>query len=205
MAEFWRRWHISLSTWLRDYLYFSLPGNRRGSPMPYVNLVITFALAGLWHGASWTFVIWGLLHGTGQAIHRGFSALWPVRKPPRQDQTHLRARFGRWRVIAGTLLTFHFVAFAWIFFRCDNLAQAGDLLRRLTDLSTGTANISLPVVAATAAAILLQFAPDQWLPRLRAGFVAQPALAQGLLLALCAMLVRLIGGAQVSPFIYQRF
>jgi alginate O-acetyltransferase complex protein AlgI len=193
MAEFWRRWHISLSTWLRDYLYFSLPGNRRGSPMPYINLVITFALAGLWHGASWTFVIWGLLHGAGQAIHRGFSALWPARRPP------------RWRVIAGTLVTFHFVAFAWIFFRCDNLAQAGDLLRRLADLSTGTANISLPVVAATAAAILLQFAPDQWLTRLRIGFVAQPAFAQGLLLALCAMLVRWIGGAQVSPFIYQRF
>jgi alginate O-acetyltransferase complex protein AlgI len=192
LAEFWRRWHISLSTWLRDYLYFSLPGNR-GSLMPYINLVITFALAGLWHGASWTFVLWGLLHGGGQAVHRAFSSWWPARKPP------------RWRVIAGTFLTFHFVAFAWIFFRCDTLAQAGDLLGRIGDLTTGAGNISLPVLAATAAAILLQFAPEQWLTRLRIEFVARPAVVQGLLLALCALLVRWISGAQLSAFIYQRF
>ncbi len=193
LAEFWKRWHISLSTWLQDYLYFSLPG-KRVPAMRYVNVIVTFALAGLWHGASWTFVIWGCLHGAGQAIHRGFSALWPAGRTP-----------ARWRVIAGTFVTFHFVVFAWIFFRCDTLAQARDVLGKLGDLSTGAANISLPVIAATLAAIVLQFAPDNWLTRVRCAFVMQPAVAQAMLLVLCAMVVRWIGGAQVSPFIYQRF
>jgi D-alanyl-lipoteichoic acid acyltransferase DltB (MBOAT superfamily) len=188
LAEFWRRWHISLSTWLRDYLYFSLPGNRR-RVMPYVNLIITFALAGLWHGASYTFVIWGLLHGIGLALHRAWAAVTGGKAP-------------RWLSI---FITFHFVLFAWIFFRCETLSQAGDLLGRLSDLSTGTANIPLAGLAATLAAILFQFAPETWLPRLRTRFVALPSVAQGLLLAAVAMLVRLIGGVQVSPFIYQRF
>jgi len=162
--------------------------------MPYVNLVITFALAGLWHGASWTFVLWGLLHGAGQAAHRAFTAVWPNPK-----------NTPRWRVIAGTFITFHFVAAAWIFFRCDSMAQAAELLGRLGEFSIGTGNISLPVVAATSAAILLQFAPVDWLTILRVRFVALPAMAQGLLLACVAMLVRWISGAQISPFIYQRF
>src|SRR5438445_502131 len=84
-----------------------------------------------------------LRHAAGQAVHRLVTSIWPIpRNPP------------RWRVILGTFCTFHFVAFAWIFFRCDSLAQAGDLIGRLGNLSTGTGNISLPVVAATAAAIL---------------------------------------------------
>lgn len=188
LGEFWRRWHISLSTWLRDYLYFSLPGNRT-RVMPYVNLIVTFALAGLWHGASYTFVLWGLLHGVGLAFHRAWAALTGGKMP-------------RWLAI---FVTFHFVAFAWIFFRCDNLAQAGDLLGRLSEHTTGTGNIPLSGVIATLAAIGLQFAPENLLPRLRKQFAALPSVAQGLLLAAAALLVRWVGGVQVSPFIYQRF
>ncbi len=73
LADFWRRWHITLSNWLRDYLYFSLPG-KRSKVMPYVNLIITMVIGGLWHGASWNFVIWGALHGTGLAAVRVWQA-----------------------------------------------------------------------------------------------------------------------------------
>ena len=73
ISEFWRRWHISLSGWLRDYLYIPLGGNRRGPGRTYVNLLLTMLLGGLWHGASWTFVAWGALHGLGLALHKRFS------------------------------------------------------------------------------------------------------------------------------------
>ena len=70
IQDFWRRWHITLSSWLRDYLYIPLGGNRKGRGRTYVNLVVTFLLGGLWHGAGWTFVFWGVMHGTGLAVER---------------------------------------------------------------------------------------------------------------------------------------
>src|SRR5580692_9470047 len=106
IADFWRRWHISFSNWLRDYLYFSLPCPRTRI-MPYVNLVVTMAIGGLWHGLSWTFLIWGLIHGTGLAGFR----VWQAARRSRVS-TESRA----WK-FAGSLLTFHFVLLTWIFFR----------------------------------------------------------------------------------------
>src|SRR5262249_33504676 len=108
VADFWRRWHITLSNWLRDYLYFSLPG-KRSKVMVYVNLIITMVIGGLWHGAAWTFVIWGALHGVGLAIVRG----WQVfRKNAKAT--------GVWRHF-NIIATFHFVDPAGIFLRAPNL------------------------------------------------------------------------------------
>ncbi len=114
IIDFWRRWHITLSSWLRDYLYIPLGGNRHGRAQEMRNVIITMALGGLWHGASWTFVVWGLFHGTGVAV------------------THaLQRAFGAARALPawlGVLITFHFVTLGWVFFRAPSLRKAFEML-----------------------------------------------------------------------------
>jgi D-alanyl-lipoteichoic acid acyltransferase DltB (MBOAT superfamily) len=195
LAEFWQRWHISFSTWLRDYVFFSLPGNRKGSPWPYPNLAITFVVGGLWHGVSWPFAIWGMIHGVGMAVERFFTLM---RRGPARPQPV-------WRKIPGAFLTFHVVLVAWVFFRCETLDQAREIATRLADLTTGHGNVPGSVLALIVCAIGAQWLPEDWLPRLRASFTELPALIQGALLAGVAVLVRFAAASQITPFIYQRF
>jgi D-alanyl-lipoteichoic acid acyltransferase DltB (MBOAT superfamily) len=119
ITEFWRRWHISLSSWLRDYLYISLGGNRKGKIRQYVNLAITMLLGGLWHGASWNFVIWGGMHGVALALDKARMALFGKMKESRV----LR--------VIGIVFTFHLVGFTWIFFRANSLDDSMVILRQL--------------------------------------------------------------------------
>jgi D-alanyl-lipoteichoic acid acyltransferase DltB (MBOAT superfamily) len=124
ITEFWRRWHISLSSWLRDYLYIPLGGNRKGKLRQYVNLFITMLLGGLWHGASFNFILWGGLHGTALAVHK----LW-------NEQTEkIKQGWNNswWYKTFTLLLTFHFVCFCWIFFKAKTFTQAGDMLNQIT-------------------------------------------------------------------------
>jgi alginate O-acetyltransferase complex protein AlgI len=117
ITEFWRRWHISLSTWLRDYLYVPLGGNRRGRLATYRNLFITMVLGGLWHGANWTFVVWGALHGLYLALHK---LLLGDRRERRVEDSG-----PRWHLaLAKMIVTFHLVSLAWIFFRAETIGQA---------------------------------------------------------------------------------
>lgn len=117
IRDFWQRWHITLSRWLRDYLYIPLGGNRYGIPRSYAALIITFLLGGLWHGPSWTFVIWGLLHGAAAVLHR----IW-------QQCNCKIPEFSSW------LLTFLFVNFAWVFFRADDIATATNILKSMAGM-----------------------------------------------------------------------
>ena len=117
-ADFWRRWHISLSTWLRDYLYIPLGGNRYGELKTYRNLLLTMLLGGLWHGANWTFVVWGGLHGGGLAVERKLT----------RGVTAARAKLPRWMK---RILIFHFVCLSWIFFRAPSLRAAWEMLKGL--------------------------------------------------------------------------
>ncbi len=122
-SEFWRRWHISLSSWLRDYLYiFALGGNRGGTALTYRNLMLTMLLGGLWHGANWTFVIWGGLHGTFLILQR---IMEPLSKPLR--------KLGLINNLLGWLLVFVGVSFAWIFFRSDSIEDAFNIIKRILD------------------------------------------------------------------------
>ncbi len=114
--DFWRRWHISLSTWLRDYLYFSLGGSRRGTWLTLRNLLIVMGLGGLWHGANWTFVAWGILHGTYLAIEH-LAEPWIRRIPPFLRQ----ARAAR---VVAAIATFHLVCIGWVFFRSRSVSAA---------------------------------------------------------------------------------
>ena len=117
--NFWRRWHISLSSWLRDYLYISLRGNRGGSFKTYRNLILTMLLGGLWHGASWAFVVWGALHGLYLVLER--------------LAAHLFGAWPGWKTLAGqiflALVTFSLVCFAWIFFRAPDFDKAFEIIQ----------------------------------------------------------------------------
>ncbi len=114
IVEFWRRWHITLSHWLRDYLYIPLGGNRDGKAKQLRNVIVTMVLGGLWHGANWTFVLWGLAHGLGMAAVR---------------LTGLTPSSSRWRARLGVFVTFHFVTFAWILFRAPDLTAGWRVAR----------------------------------------------------------------------------
>ncbi|HVX50906.1 MAG TPA: MBOAT family O-acyltransferase, partial [Chitinophagaceae bacterium] len=117
ITEFWRRWHISLSTWLRDYLYIPLGGNRKGKFNTYRNLFITMLLGGLWHGASWNFIFWGGLHGAALAIDKWRMTMAKKIKPA----FTLPKGFGK---ALGIIITFHFVCFCWIFFKCETFEKS---------------------------------------------------------------------------------
>jgi alginate O-acetyltransferase complex protein AlgI len=123
LRDFWRRWHISLSTWLRDYLYIPLGGSRHGELQTYRNLMVTMLLGGLWHGANWTFVIWGALHGAGQSVERTVRTFFG-----RGDQAR---PVGMVQVWVKRLLIFHLVCLAWIFFRAQSLHEAAGFLAGL--------------------------------------------------------------------------
>ena len=125
IVDFWRRWHMTLSQFLRDYLYIPLGGNRHGRVLRYVNLMITMLLGGLWHGAAWTFVIWGALHGVYLCINHAWSNFGP-RAPP---------RFARLADIAGAALTFLAVVIAWVFFRAPDMPTALSVLSKMADPS----------------------------------------------------------------------
>ena len=119
IREFWSRWHISLSTWFRDYVYIPLGGNRKGAWRTRFNLIATFLCSGLWHGANWTYVVWGMIHGVGQAAEKEWEHHFPSKEKKRP--------WGR------VLFTFLFVCFAWIFFRANSLSDAGYVLCHIFD------------------------------------------------------------------------
>jgi D-alanyl-lipoteichoic acid acyltransferase DltB (MBOAT superfamily) len=206
LQEFWRRWHISLSTWLRDYLYKPLGGSRRGSLMTYRNLLLTMVLGGLWHGASWNFVLWGALHGAALAVTRVWqrAAATSGAKPASGSDSGL-PRGGRAVDILSAVATFHFVCFAWVFFRAPTFAHAILALDRLGRGSWQLDHVAPKVALVLAAAALLHAAPASWESRLRESFVRSPALAQGLLLAGAAMALHLAATAAPEPFVYGQF
>jgi len=141
-SDFWRRWHISLSTWLRDYLYISLGGNRRGARRTLVNLMLTMLIGGLWHGASWRFVLWGGLHGAYLVIERTLRRVFPASPSPRSGLG----------LLSGSLFTFAVVSATWVFFRARDMSGALRLVA--TMLGGGAGHIVEPFAGATVAVVL---------------------------------------------------
>ncbi len=136
LREFWQRWHISLSTWLRDYLYVSLGGNRLGAFRTYVNLIVVMVLGGLWHGAAWRFLVWGALHGIGLVVYR----LWS--RSSAAQPGHDRSASVRWlKGMLAWTLTFAWVALGWIFFRAQDLGSAWLAVRSILALVPSTATV----------------------------------------------------------------
>jgi len=190
LRDFWRRWHMTLSRWLRDYLYIPLGGNRGGRRRTYLNVMLTMLLGGLWHGAAWTFVIWGGIHGAGLSVER-----WT------------RERFGGFRVPAGVawLVTFHVVCVAWVFFRAPDLGTAFDVLGGL-GLSGPAPLVTLPLVLLVVTAVAVQTLPPGWWRQAEAWLVARPVGLQGLAVgALLVVADAAVGQQGVAPFIYYQF
>jgi alginate O-acetyltransferase complex protein AlgI len=193
LTEFWRRWHITFSQWLREYLYFSLPG-KRTKVMPYINLVITMVLGGLWHGITWTFGIWGLLHGMALAATHGFRS-WRGRPKP----------IGPWKRAVLIFLTYQFVCLTWLFFRASSLANARALLERIASLTTGFDNLSLPLVGVMLLAAATFFISKESYSRIIDGFARSPIYVHIAALFLIALALQFLGGRGSAPFVYSRF
>ncbi|NUR61926.1 MAG: MBOAT family protein [Catenulispora sp.] len=195
LQDFWRRWHMTLSRWLRDYLYIPLGGNRGGELKNYRNLMLTILLGGLWHGAAWTFVLWGGIHGVGLAVERA----WP-RLPVKPNVPPVL------RLLGARVLTFHVVCLAWIFFRAPDVSTAWAVLGRLFADGPATGVLTPTVVLLIAAALVVQWAPRGLGGGLRTAFVTLPVYAQGVSLGvLLLVLAAASGGRGVAPFIYFRF
>jgi D-alanyl-lipoteichoic acid acyltransferase DltB (MBOAT superfamily) len=165
ITEFWRRWHISLSSWLRDYLYISLGGNRKGKFRQYVNLMVTMLLGGLWHGASWNFVLWGGMHGAALAFDKmriEISEKWRAARGIARGATLGRTYF-LFRIL-GVLLTFHFVCFCWIFFKAKSFDDSSTILYQIFHNFNGSAFLNMmkgysPVFIIMGIGYLLHFVP----------------------------------------------
>jgi alginate O-acetyltransferase complex protein AlgI len=201
-SEFWRRWHISLSSWLRDYLYVTLGGNRRGKGRTYLNLMLTMLLGGLWHGAAFTFIVWGGIHGLVLCLYRVVEE--PVRAVA--DQLPLVARRAL-RVLA-VVFFFQLVCLGWLFFRAESLAQAWSFLVALAvdPRSPGaTAKLGPVVVSAGLAASLLFVQLAQYLRRDSWLVFRSPAPVRGLVYATAALLFVWIGVDGGATFIYFQF
>jgi alginate O-acetyltransferase complex protein AlgI len=197
LQDFWRRWHMSLSTWLRDYLYIPLGGSAGGRLFTARNLMITMLLGGLWHGAAWTFVVWGGLHGAGLTAER----LWRERRP---TPVHAAEPAGLSRAVR-IFLTFNFVCLAWVFFRATSFDRAGEVLGNLGGVWTEAPALTGGVLLALAVGLALQYLPRGWLPRLASSFGRLDPVVQGLTLAVALTFIDTLGAEGVAPFIYFQF
>lgn len=194
-AEFWRRWHMTLSSWLRDYLYFPLGGSKVSPARAYFNLWITLFLIGLWHGAAWTFVIYGMLHATVMIGHRFVSRNTP-RKP---DGDTLRSR------VIKVVATLHFVVLSRVFFRATDLGNARDVLERLAAGDVGYGHMVTSVWCLLVIGYVAHYLPRDWYSRAQETFVKLPAPAQGLALAGVGGALLQVVSADVVPYIYLQF
>jgi alginate O-acetyltransferase complex protein AlgI len=195
LSDFWHRWHISLSSWLRDYLYIPLGGNRQGPGRTYVNLLLTMLLGGLWHGANWTFVVWGAIHGTGLGVTRWFERHRSKDAPPA----------GMLRQALNVFVTFHLVCVTWVFFRSSDFHIAGLMFQRMATLSTYHPNIHSLPMAMLGLGLVTHYLPSDWTRALRGSFVRMPGYAQGVALLLAAIALRQMQSAEAVPFVYFQF
>ena len=203
ITEFWRRWHISLSSWLRDYLYISLGGNRRGRVRTYFNLLVTMLLGGLWHGAALRFVLWGALHGAALALHKLYLAAVPRAKATGAAMHPL------WRGL-GMVFTFHLVCFGWLMFRAESMQSISLMLHQI--FHDFNAAVAPQVVAGYSGVFLLMGigyllhmlpdAADRTARRLVAG---APLTLQVLLAAAMIWGVMQVKSTGIQPFIYFQF
>jgi len=186
LGDFWNRWHISLSTWFRDYVYIPLGGNRKGKFNTYLNMFLTMLISGLWHGAAWTFVIWGALHALGRFLTRELerSEFYVKRVPKLFKQ----------------VVVFAFVTFAWIFFRADTFSDAGIIVRKIF-----TAGFSDPHFPMLALALCLFVWAYQFLFESKARRILQLAPVRIGLVVCMILYIMIFSGGSNAPFIYFQF
>lgn len=193
LSDFWHRWHISLSTWLRDYLYIPLGGNRHGTFKTYRNLFITMLLGGLWHGAAWNFLLWGSFHGLGLIVERFISGFFSLQKS---------SRLRRYLMI---FLIFHFVCFTWIFFRAESFDIAISFISAFSNWHIPTTLISPFIITMIVFGISIHFMPSQSFSRIETIFNRQSIIVQGIIIGIVIVAIDAFGMEGIAPFIYFQF
>jgi alginate O-acetyltransferase complex protein AlgI len=205
ISDFWRRWHMSLSSWLRDYLYIPLGGNRHGELKTYRNLFLTMGLGGLWHGASWNFLVWGLMHGSALSVERFWHehVATRYRKPGGSDAgrfslSNLTATGAKWA------LTFGLVCAAWVLFRSQSFADAAYMIGSMLGLRSGGSQ-SVTTAWWAVIAILWAIHYANWRRDLVRRMVFMPAAGVAAVCAVQAAAIVLLQPQVTTPFIYFQF
>ena len=195
--EFWRRWHISLSIWLREYLFIPLGGSREGQVRTLISLMLTMLLGGLWHGAAWNFFIWGAWHGLLLCIHRVWDDYWSARG----DDAW---RYSNTWLICSRLLLFHAVCLSWIFFRATDFDGALAVINQLF-VGAWSADLPLGMLICVGLGIGMQYIPERFFLRLQYQAMQIPVWVLGALFALALMVIEVLGPSAPAPFIYFQF
>ncbi len=199
LQDFWRRWHMTLSRWLRDYLYIPLGGSANGQAQTIRNIMITMVLGGLWHGAAWTFVVWGALQGVGQSFGH-------VRRKSRERRGLPGVAEGPVRDWVQRFLTFQYVSLGWVFFNASGMSQAFAIIGRLfTGWGEASPLITPLLVITVLGTLASQFVPPLRVDRLQAAFSRQKVVVQVGLLGFALLGITTFGPVGVAPFIYYRF
>ncbi len=202
ITDFWRRWHISLSTWLRDYLYIPLGGSRKGLLRRYANLIVTMLLGGLWHGADLRFILWGGLHGVALAVHKAWQGIFPGSGTGR--------RMPGLRKFLSVFITFQFVSFAWLFFRAEGMYEVNAMVSQMLssfggDLVPGMTIAHRNVFLLMALAMIIHWLPARLKEYYRGAFIRSHLLIKIAAAVLIVFLIYQVRSAETQPFIYFRF
>jgi alginate O-acetyltransferase complex protein AlgI len=211
VQDFWRRWHITLSSWLRDYLYIRLGGNRGGRLRTYVNVMVTMLLGGLWHGASWNFVLWGGLHGAALVFERVLAhvpAKWaPVRRQEHAPNGQVLTGASRSRLRAGLawLVTFHFVCLTWVFFRSPSNEATLDYFTTLFSGARWNTTMTPLVASVLVLGALTQVVPSRWFERLEARYETGSLAFKVAVPFAAIFLISVAAPGGIAPFIYFQF
>ena len=198
-GEFWKRWHISLSTWLKDYLYIPLGGSRKGNVRTNVNLMITMLLGGLWHGASWQFVIWGGLNGLGLIIYKYWRQISPF--------TNKKSMLIRFYAI---FLTFNFITFTRIWFRAESMEVANGIMYQIAR-SFNFAQIGEVIVSyykifgMMLFAMIIHWLPSNFKEKYRNWFADTHIVVKIIAIVVAVFLIYQVRSAEIQPFIYFQF
>ena len=199
ITEFWRRWHISLSTWLKDYVYISLGGNRKGKYRTYFNLFITMLIGGLWHGAGFRFILWGAMHGIALVIHKIYLSFFPSNEKK------------RWYIsLFSWIVTFHFVCFCWIYFRAENMKVAGEVIHQIANNFHGKIAFEFisgyPVVSVLLViGYFLHFIPKKIELKTETLITKSPLILQIFYVIIVVFMMVQFKSAEIQPFIYFQF
>jgi alginate O-acetyltransferase complex protein AlgI len=199
LTDFWRRWHISLSSWLRDYLYIPIGGNKKGKFRTYLNLLVTMLIGGLWHGAHLRFIIWGVLHGAGLV----FDKLWRlISKSSKAVINH--------RNFVRQFITFQFVCFAWIFFRAKDMQTVREMISQICkhfgfqivpSVILGYVNVFLIIIIG----FIIHWLPDRIKEKYRGWFITTPIYIKVLISVAAVLLIIQFKSSVLQPFIYFQF
>lgn len=206
ITDFWHRWHISLSSWLRDYLYIPLGGNKKGKTRMHINLMITMLLGGLWHGANIRFVIWGGLHGIGLVIHK----LWAKMNLSLSKYYTTQSSKTQFLRFISVFTTFHLVTFAWIFFRAETMSNAMGMIKQITtNFQTGLIPIMVSsyykILIITLIGFVFHWLPTSFKENYRGWFIESNLIVKILIVVLVVFILIQAKSAEIQPFIYFQF